>query len=45
MSISTGVIGNDKIKFYKAFAIGIESIVNLIGSNFKQIKFNKREIE
>lgn len=42
MSISTGVIGDEKINCHQAYEIGMESIANIIGSNFKEIKFKRK---
>lgn len=42
MSISTGVIGNKEINWHLAYEIGIESMSNVIGSNFGQVKFQRK---
>jgi len=42
MSISTGVIGDEKINCHLAYDIGKESISNIIGSKFGQVKFQRK---
>jgi len=42
MSISTGVIGDKQINCHLAYEIGIESMSNVIGSNFGQVKFQRK---
>ena len=38
MSISTGVVGNEQINYYKAQEVGQQSIKNIIGDHFNDIK-------
>lgn len=42
MSISTGVIGDKEINCHLTYEIGIESMSNVIRSNFGQVKFQRK---
>lgn len=44
MSIGFRVIGDEKINCHQAYEVGKESIVNKIGSNFKDIEFKIKKI-
>ncbi|KAF0706902.1 Uncharacterized protein FWK35_00033648, partial [Aphis craccivora] len=41
MSISTGVVGNEQINCYQAQEVGQQTMKNVIGDNFSDIKFQR----
>lgn len=43
MSMSPGVMGDKEINCHLAYEIGIESMSNIIGSNFGQVKFRQKD--
>ena len=43
LSISTGIIGDDKINCYKALEIGLASMNWIIGGDFGSVKFHKKD--
>lgn len=42
MPISTGITGGEKIDCHKAFEKGIHSIAKIIGNNFSDVKFQRK---
>ena len=41
MSISTGVVGNEQINCYQAQEVGQQTMKNVIGDNFSDIKLQR----
>ncbi|KAJ8894150.1 hypothetical protein PR048_006760 [Dryococelus australis] len=44
MCVNNGVLGNENINRHKAYEIGKSSTTNITGSNFKELKFQRKKM-